>query len=114
MTVSISEASRNLSHLVNQASYGRECVMLTSRGRPKAVIIGMETFEMLLGVQSTATAKRLPVAQLRQELRQALAVGGYQTNEEIVTLVQDIKQELADERVAKRRDERNHQTDSGR
>jgi prevent-host-death family protein len=99
MTVSISEASRNLSHLVNQASYGRECVMLTSRGRPKAVIIGMETFEMLLGVQSTATAKRLPVDQLRQELRQALAAGGYRTKEEIVALVQDVKRELADERV---------------
>lgn len=97
MTVSISEASRNLSHLVNQASYGRECVMLTSRGRPKAVIIGMETFEMLLGVQSTATAKRLPVEQLRQELRQALTAGGYRTKEEIVALVQDVKRELADE-----------------
>jgi len=99
MTVSISEASRNLSHLVNQASYGRECVMLTSRGRPKAVIIGMETFEMLLGVQSTATAKRLPVEQLRQELRQALTAGGYRTKEEIVALVQDVKRELADERA---------------
>lgn len=99
MTVSISEASRNLSHWVNQASYGRECVMLTSRGRPKAVIIGMETFEMLLGLQSTATAKRLPVEQLLQELRQALTAGGYRTKEEIVALVQDVKRELADERA---------------
>ena len=38
MSISISEASRNLSHWVNQASYGRECVLLTSRGRVKAVV----------------------------------------------------------------------------
>lgn len=98
MAVSISEASRNLSHWVNQASYGRECVMLTSRGRPKAVLLGVETFETLLGIQSAATTPRMPVEQLRRELRQVLAEAGYGTKEEIVALVQDVKRELADER----------------
>lgn len=99
MTVSISEASRNLSHWVNQASYGRECVMLTSRGRPKAVLIGMETFELLLGMQATMNADRIPVAQLRQQFRQAAADAGYQTKEDLVALVQEVKQELADDRM---------------
>jgi len=98
MTVSISEASRNLSHWVNQASYGRECVTLTSRGRPKAVIISVEAFETLLGLQSPLTARRMPVEQLRQEFRQALTEAGYQTREDLVALVQDVKRELADER----------------
>lgn len=102
MTVSISEASRNLSHWVNQASYGRECVMLTSRGRPKAVLIGMETFELLLGMQATMNADRMPVAQLRRQFRQAAADAGYQTKEDLVALVQEVKQELADDRMRHR------------
>lgn len=98
MAVSISEASRNLSHWVNQASYGRECVQLTSRGRVKAVIIGIEAFEALLGVQSAPANERMPVAQLRREFRQALAEAGYQTQDELLALVREVKQELAEER----------------
>jgi prevent-host-death family protein len=98
MSISISEASRNLSHWVNQASYGRECVLLTSRGRVKAVIIGVEAFDALLGVQTTAANRPLPVAQLRHAFRQALAEAGYQTREEILALVQEVKRELVEER----------------
>jgi len=100
MSISISEASRNLSHWVNQASYGRECVLLTSRGRVKAVIIGVEAFEALLGTQPTAANQRMPVAQLRREFRQALGEAGYQTKEEMLNLVQEVKRELAEERSA--------------
>jgi prevent-host-death family protein len=97
MSVSISEASRNLSHWVNQASYGRECVMLTSRGHVKAVLIGVEAFEALLGAQ-TATRQSLPVAQLRHEFKQALAAAGYRTRQEILDLVQEVKAEISAER----------------
>ncbi len=94
MSISISEASRNLSHWVNQASYGRECVLLTSHGRVKAVIVGVEAFESLLGSQATTHRQRMPVEQLRREFRQALAEAGYQTRQEILDLVQEIKQEI--------------------
>ncbi|MBI4277186.1 MAG: type II toxin-antitoxin system Phd/YefM family antitoxin [Armatimonadetes bacterium] len=45
--VSIAEAKRDLSRVVNKVVFGREPVILTSRGRPKAVIISHEEFERL-------------------------------------------------------------------
>ena len=95
--VSISEASQNLSHWINQASYGRECVIMTSRGRAKAVLIGVEAFEALIGVPDQAQREGLTVHQLRSQFHQALAEAGYATPEQVVDLVREIKRELADE-----------------
>lgn len=50
-----------------------------------------------MNVQSSWTAQRMPVGQLRQEFRQALAEAGYQTKEDLVALVQDVKRELTQE-----------------
>lgn len=97
MQTTISQASRNLSHWINQASYGRECIILTSRGRPKAVLLGMEEFESLLGLPSVSEA--MPIERLRTEFRQALAEAGYETRQDILELVDDVKRELAEERT---------------
>lgn len=40
-----------------------------------------------------------PVAQVQRELREALAAGGYETREQIVNLVQEVKREMSDERL---------------
>lgn len=93
--VSVSEASQNLSHWINQASYGRECVIVTSRGRAKAVLIGAEAFEALIGVSDQDRQPPRPVAQLRREFRQALTEAGYGTPDQVVELVRDVKRELA-------------------
>lgn len=42
--VSIVEAKRDLSRLVNEAAFGHKAVVVTSRGRPKAVLISHEDF----------------------------------------------------------------------
>ena len=55
--VSIAEASRQLSQIVNRASYGGEVVLLTSRGKPKAVVVSIETFQQLLQVHEIAQAR---------------------------------------------------------
>ncbi len=47
--VSIVEVKRDLSRAVNKAAYGHEPVIITSRGRPKAVLIGHEDFLRLVG-----------------------------------------------------------------
>ncbi len=96
--VSISKASRNLSHWINKASYGRDLVFVTSRGKPKAVIIGADTFATLVGMQEYAQRELLPLEIFRREFRAALTEAGYQTREEIIPLVQEIKQEVATER----------------
>lgn len=89
--VSVSEASQNLSHWINQASYGRDCVIVTSRGRPKAVLIGVEAFEALIGVPEQQPQTSRPVQQLRREFQQALAEAGYHTPDQIVNLVRQTK-----------------------
>jgi prevent-host-death family protein len=95
--VSVSEASRNLSHWVNQATYGRDLVVITSHGKAKAVIISAEAFEKLIGIQDYARRELMPSEQLRREFRQALAEAGYGDREAIVELVRQVKQEMANE-----------------
>lgn len=96
----MSKASRNLSHWINRASYGREVVVVTSRGRPKAVILGVEAFEELVGLHEYADHELMPMEQFRSEFRQALAESGYQTREEINDLVREVKRELATEQAS--------------
>jgi prevent-host-death family protein len=47
--VSIVEAKRDLSRVVNRAAYGHEPIVITSRGRPKAVLVGHDDFLRLAG-----------------------------------------------------------------
>lgn len=52
--VSIGQVKRDISELVNRVAFGHERIVLTSRGKPKAVIINMEDYDRLS--QLTATA----------------------------------------------------------
>ena len=97
-TVSISEASRKLSRLVNQAAFGNEIVVLTSRGRAKAVLLGMETFEELIDMREYAQEELIPLNTFQQQFQQALAEAGYDNSGKIVEMVREVKRELAAER----------------
>ena len=46
--VSIGQVKRDISELVNRVSYAGERMILTSRGKPKAVLINIEDYERLL------------------------------------------------------------------
>ncbi len=103
--VSISEASRNLSHWINKASYGHDLVFVTSRGKSKAVIMGANTFAALVGMQEYAQRELQPTEALRREFRAALEEAGYLSREQIIDLVRDVKQEMAAERDAQQKNE---------
>lgn len=94
-TISIAEAGRQLSQIVNRASYGREVMILTSRGKPKAVLVGIDTFQQILGVHKIAEGAQMSASDLQLGLRQALEEGGYDIPEKIVGLVREVKQEIA-------------------
>lgn len=98
--ISISEASRNLSHWINRASYGRELVVVTSRGKAKAVILGMEAFEALFGMKLLSEEELTPLPQFQNEFRGAMEDAGYKTRQDIIDLVREVRKEIADERVA--------------
>jgi prevent-host-death family protein len=53
--VSLAEARDRLSALVNDAAHGGQRIVLSSRGRPKAALIGMEDLERLQRAGADAT-----------------------------------------------------------
>lgn len=96
-TISIAEAGRQLSQIVNRASYGREVLVLTSRGKPKAVLVGIDTFQQILGIHKIAEGVQLSAGDLQQGLQRALEEEGYDTPAKIVALVREVKQEITAE-----------------
>lgn len=94
-TISIAEASRQFSQVVNRAAYGRDVVVLTSRGQPKAVLLGLEAFNQLVGMREYTEKPLLSLDELQEKFRAALAEAGYDTRQKILDLVHDIKTELA-------------------
>ena len=95
--VSVSQAGRNLSHWINRAAYGGDTVILESHGRAKAVLISMESYEGLLGIRQYLEREPLPIAELQNGLRQAFDQAGYTTEEDILGLIRDVKEEMASE-----------------
>ncbi len=45
--VSIGEVKRDISELVNRVAFGGERIVLTSRGKPKAVLVNLEDYKRL-------------------------------------------------------------------
>ncbi len=70
MKVNIAEAKRTFSSLVNRVVYGRERIILVSRGRPKAALVSIEDLLLLESLgQSEGRKKALEdAALLRRQL----------------------------------------------
>lgn len=47
--VSIGRVKRDLSELINRVAFGGERIVLTSRGNPKAALVGLGDYEQLQG-----------------------------------------------------------------
>ncbi|MBN2388556.1 MAG: type II toxin-antitoxin system Phd/YefM family antitoxin [Anaerolineales bacterium] len=63
--VSIGQIKRDISELVNRVTYAGERIILTSRGKPKAVLINMEDYERLLRSESRTTDVQKWLAEAR-------------------------------------------------
>ena len=100
-TVKIIDASNQLSELVDRAADERELIILTSEGKPKAILLGVEAFEALVGMREYANRELIPLDSFQQQFQQALIEAGYDSHQKIVNLVQEIKQEIAAERQQK-------------
>jgi prevent-host-death family protein len=51
--VSIGQVKRDISELVNRVAYQGERVILTSRGRPKAVLVSLQDYEKIKNVEQS-------------------------------------------------------------
>lgn len=56
--VSIGQVKRDISDLVNRVAYRGERIVLTSRGKPKAVLVSVEDYERLKQEQTTNNLAR--------------------------------------------------------
>ena len=54
-TVSIAEVKRSISTIVNRVAFGRERIILTSRGRPKAALVSIDDLQKLETLETTSS-----------------------------------------------------------
>lgn len=55
--VSLTQAKARLSEYVNRAAYGNERVIITGRGKPKAVLLSIEELERLETLEDALAAQ---------------------------------------------------------
>jgi prevent-host-death family protein len=63
--ISIGQVKRDISELINRVTYGRERIILTSRGKPKAALVSMQDYEQLIQNESRAADIRKWLAETR-------------------------------------------------
>jgi prevent-host-death family protein len=71
--VSIGQVKRDISELVNRVAYQGERIVLTSRGRPKAVLVSLGDYEKLQQVEHEQSTRLVWLAQaqtLAERIRQ--------------------------------------------
>ena len=56
-TVSVSQMKNKLSEVLNRAAYGRERIIIASRGRPKAAVISVDDLELLEELEDALAAR---------------------------------------------------------
>ncbi|HFQ93277.1 MAG TPA: type II toxin-antitoxin system Phd/YefM family antitoxin [Anaerolineae bacterium] len=78
--ISISQVKAGFSEYVNRAAYGRERIVILSRGKPKAVMLGMDDLRRL--------------EELEDALAAAQAIEAYEAGETIPW--EQVKAELTD------------------
>jgi len=72
-SVGIAEVKRNISTLINRVAFGRERIILTSRGKPKAALISIEDLrklERLEKMESTSYAERKAALGMAKAVRE--------------------------------------------
>jgi prevent-host-death family protein len=88
----------NLAELVDRATTSQEVITLTAHGERRAVLLSLEAFEYLVGLQRYRQQDLMPTNDFEQQFRQALAAAGYDSREKIIDLVREVKQEMYEER----------------
>ena len=73
--VSIGEVKRDISELVNRVAFGGERIVLTSRGKPKAVLVNVEDYRRLQAQEQSNSLQQWDewMAQARQLSAEILA-----------------------------------------
>ncbi|MEL7223974.1 MAG: hypothetical protein AAGL17_03700 [Cyanobacteria bacterium J06576_12] len=79
-----------------RASADKQVTVVSSTGEVAVAL--SELAKQVPEIEGPLMAKPMPVSQMCDELKQALAQNGYTSREKIVELVQDVKREMLAER----------------
>lgn len=74
-TTSISELKSALSEFLNRAAYGRERIIVSSRGKPKAAVISIEDLRRLEELEDALAAYEAGETTPWERVRSELAEG---------------------------------------
>ena len=98
--ISIGELKRDLSGVINQAAYGKERIVIVSRGKPKAAMIGMEDLERLRKMSSydreAQIAWLVRADALRERTRRWQAAHGIEPQDS-AEILRQLREERVDE-----------------
>jgi prevent-host-death family protein len=96
---SISELKRDLSTIINRASYGKERIVIVSRGRPKAAIIGLEDLRQPESLHGKAqrTAQRMTALEAARAVRAQTTDCAGGALPDSVQELRELREERADE-----------------
>ena len=76
--IGIAEVKRNISTIVNRVAFGRERIVLTSRGNPKAALVSIEDLQKLESLEKTTSppshAQQKAVLAMAQAVREMTLV----------------------------------------
>jgi prevent-host-death family protein len=85
--VSIGEAKARLSSLVNAVAFGGERVVIQSRGRPKAALVGVEDLRRVEGTRHVRPTRAHRALALTQAERVRRALHGLKLTDSVEELV---------------------------
>jgi len=57
VTISVSEMKDTLSEVLNRAAYGRERIIIASRGKPKAAVVSIDDLALLEELEDALAAR---------------------------------------------------------
>jgi hypothetical protein len=96
--IQVSDNTPSLSTLVDRTVMGQEPILLTTKEDKQAILLSVEIFESLMGLQNYAQCPLMPLNEFQIKFRQDLVDAGYGTKESILNLLNDVKQEIVQER----------------
>ena len=100
--IDITSSSSELANLVERANNSQEIITLTASDQKSAVLLSLEAFEYLVGLQKYRQNELMPPDEFEQQFHQSLVAAGYDSREKIIDLVRDVKQEMYRERLQRR------------
>jgi prevent-host-death family protein len=97
--ISVSELKRDLSGVINQAAYGKQRIVIGSRGKPKAAVIGMEDLHLLesLTQEQTLQARRISALDAARKVRAQIAAQAQGPLSDSTEDLQDVRETRTDE-----------------